>query len=131
MNTLGRLIDKLTIATIKYEKTKSLEIKEYCDHLLLEIDKCIDDIKKGKEIFQEPMFKVYGGKKEPMSKAANLKEAIKKLREANKIIWKLEDLRRKENISAKQIIEINKKSNIYNSIRNNMISEIDRLCRKK
>lgn len=131
MNSLGRLIDRLIIAKLKYDKTKSSEVKEYCDYLLAEFDKCIDEIASGEEMFQEPMFKVYSGKKEPMVKVTSTKEAIKRLAEANRLIWGLEDLRRKEDISAEEIVEINEISNKYNSIRNNMISEIDRLCRKK
>lgn len=124
MQTLGKLLDEFIIEQIRCLETGSTEAVKCCKLLSREINEFLN--KKNKKQFI-PKYKIYSGKKAPYVKIKDIPEAIMALVEANYIIWELEDLRRKDNLSAKTIIEINKKSNKYNNIRSNMINEIDRL----
>lgn len=135
METIGSLIDKMAVARLRLEAMTETHARAVP---LTLVENQLNDLKKetnhfltsaiqGKVLLEEPKYKFYNGETVDRDVCVNFAHCIEKLFEANYQIWHLEDSRRDEMISCEKLKMINKKSNLYNKLRNNMIDEINRI----
>ena len=149
--TLGSLVDKLTIKSIRtfhikeathaqQRKRSSAELKRKLtivekqkSRLLDEIQSFIHLAAQGKVPLREEKFKLYN-KPEIMGKVSNIKtiaRAIEKLGQANIALWQLEDEARREDVDMAYIGKIKRKIDHVNQRRNDLIDRIDELFEQR
>ncbi len=137
--TLGSLVDKLTIKNIRQEflgvvkgrgqAGKIRIVKEQRDDLIDEINRFLIDAVKGKVRLKELKVKLYNKpvKKRP---SGNLGELINGLASKNLELWKLEDEVRRRDVSDSYIAKTKRKIDVANQMRNDLIDAIDVLLEK-
>lgn len=149
--TLGSLIDKLTIKDIRefylckmiVEKTSDFSSKELNSKLAVlkeqkrclkkEIDNFLLTSIKSKVVLRDEKLKLYNARKDigciPLT--VFLGEAISGLARKNLMLWNLEDEARRKDVKLSYIGEIKRKIDLCNQQRNDYIDKIDELFAKK
>ena len=147
--TLGSLVDKLTIKTLreyhikemkgkksKFTKAeldeKLLVLKRQKKELTIEIDKFVDSAINGNLPMRDEKLKIYNrpdiiGK---IGKIKGISGAINKLSQKNIELWHLEDEARLEDVPLSYIGKIKRKIDVTNQHRNDCIDLIDELFEK-
>jgi len=149
--TLGSLIDKLTIKSIrefylgsmlKEEKTKlpKKQLKEKLkilkgqkNYLLSYLESFIDLASEGKLALRDQKLKLYN-KPETIGRIGKIREvsqAIDALTKKNMELWNLEDEARREDVPFSYIGKIKRKIDFANQQRNDLIDKIDELLEQK
>ena len=132
MDTIGPLIDKLTIAEIRASKASEPSpalqkmIKEYKE----EINELFSLAVKGKidrGKLEQPKLKNYAHQDNTISCPIILAEAVDQLILANLTLWGLEDRRRDKNIPNQARLLACDQVSIWNKKRNDAIDTIDRI----
>ena len=140
--TLGSLVDKLTIKNIRLSVIKSGKgrivganrkikiVDQQRKDLIAEIDEFLANAIKRKVRLKELKVKLYSKptKKQPVRRLGQL---IDKLSSKNLELWNLEDEVRRTDVSNAHIVKTKRKIDIANQIRNDLIDEIDTLLEKK
>jgi len=149
--TLGSLVDKLTIKSIREfylnksikEKDPKFSLKQLKDKLTLlkkqkliqfqEIDDFIKLALKGKVILREEKIKLYNPvtDMDKIGSNAKLSAAIEGLSRKNIELWNLEDEARRTDVTMSYIGKIKKKIDPTNQQRNDFIDKIDELFEKE
>ena len=148
--TLGSLVDKLTIKSIRefyikskatskassrgLELNKKLEIlKKQKNGLLKEIDHFILEALDNKIVLREEKLKLYNKPHlvNKIGKISSLSSAIDKLAKKNLQLWQLEDQARRDDVSLSFIGKIKREIDAINQQRNDLIDKIDELLEKK
>lgn len=148
--TLGSLIDKLTIKQLreyhikemKLKRNKKFTTKELEDKLKIlarqkkemynEIDDFIKDAVKKNKVVKDEKLKIYN-KREHMGrvgKITSLAKAIEMLGKKNTELWHLEDEARREDKPLSYIGKIKRKIDVTNQSRNDYIDLVDDLFAK-
>ena len=130
METLGSLIDKFSIASLRLEHAKPemvAAVESQKKDLKQEIDDYLAMALNGSVKLQEPKFKSYKGENASGVHFSNMGEAIEGLFKANSTLWKLEDERRDKTKTDSEIRVICDDVAKYNRIRNDSMDEINKL----
>ena len=148
--TLGSLVDKLTIKSIRefhlkkalrLKKTKSsqkerrlklLVVRKQKNHLLREIQEFVALASRGGIVLKEEKVKLYNkprqiGRIPPLR---SVSKAIEALSRKNLELWHLEDEARREDVPLSYIGRIKRKIDLANQQRNDLIDKIDDLLQK-
>jgi predicted DNA-binding ribbon-helix-helix protein len=134
METLGSLMDKLSIETIRLQKTKLSEVPEEMikniqnkvENLKSEIDSYIVEAIRGNVPLEEPKFKFYKNEKPAGDKFNTISEAMARLVEANYTLWNMEDKRRdKQNFTDAERLACADEIATWNRIRNDSMDAIN------
>ncbi|MDP8253126.1 MAG: DUF4254 domain-containing protein [Candidatus Kaelpia aquatica] len=149
--TLGSLIDKLTIKSIRefyikrmlqskkakfskcQLKTKIEMLRKQKKFLLKEIEEFIAEASKGRVVLRDEKLKLYN-KPHLIGKIGNIdsvSKAINGLTKKNLELWNLEDEARREDVSLSYIGSIKKKIDVTNQQRNDLIDRTDDLFDQK
>jgi hypothetical protein len=151
METLGSLIDKLTIKDIrefhlrqmledkndkfpKKELEKKLKVlSEQKNALTREIDNFIILASKSKAVLKDEKLKLYNAVKDMnrIPQTTSLGKAISGLAEKNLELWHLEDEARRKDVGLDYIGGVKRKIDLTNQQRNDFIDKIDELFEKK
>ena len=139
METLGSLIDKLTIKNIrlfylkrKKDKKKIKIVKKQIELIQDEIEGFLSLAIKGKILLvTDEKLKLYniGIKKQKFK--SQLSSLIDSLSQINITLWHLEDEVRRKNMPDSYIVKIKRKIDKNNQIRNDLIDGIDKLLERK
>ena len=137
METIGSLLDKLSICKIKIEKLKetnnpmlaSVELQR--DNLVSEINELLGKVVAGIVPAEEPKHKFYAHENASGNVSAGFAEATLKLFETNYTLWNLEDKRRDKNLQDAEVRVICDDIAKYNRLRNDTMDEINRIIAKK
>jgi hypothetical protein len=137
METIGSLLDKLSICKIKIEKLKesnnsmlpSVELQR--DSLISEIDILLGNVVAGLVPIEEPKHKLYAHEKSSGEKFNGFAEAALKLFETNYTLWNLEDKRRDKTLSNEVVRVICDDIAKYNRLRNDTMDEINTILSQK
>jgi len=138
METLGSLIDKLTIVNLKqlhtHDEWKRTTLKIHSRQLVTEINEYISDVLSGqipREFLYQPSHKVHIGTKSPSCLCVSMGEAISQLTTANNGVWhmqeKVYDFR---NVPTEQKDEVIEQLAVFNLQRTKCIDEIDRMFKE-
>lgn len=153
--TLGSLIDKLTIKTLRqYHLQKSLQssrktgfrkrfskselkkklkfVRVQKNDLLREINSFIVAAINGKVKLREEKFKLYNAPYDigRIPKLDTLGQAISALAQKNAHLWSLEDEARRKDVSDAYIGKIKRKIDFANQQRNDLIDALDEILEK-
>ena len=149
--TLGSLIDKLTIKAIrsfhimemkkqKRGKFSKMELAEKLSvlniqkrRLFLEIEAFVQLAVQGKVHVRDEKLKLYN-KLEVMGKVGTVKSlshAIERLGQKNLELWQLEDEARREDVDSAYIGNIKRKIDVANQHRNDLIDLVDEMLERK
>ena len=151
METLGSLVDKLTIKDIREFHLRQMLEDEQCKFpraeleaklkvlagqkkdLKAEIDDFIRAAVKSKKVSRDEKLKIYNapadiGRIPPTS---SLGEAISGLAAKNLELWHLEDEARLKDVALDHIGSVKRKIDLANQQRNDFIDKIDELFQKK
>jgi hypothetical protein len=139
METLGSLLDKLSIETIRLEKIKQAEAPEEIvfnvtrkvGSLKVEIDSYIFHAIKGDMVLEEPKFKFYKNEKPSNEHFDVISEAFSRLVQANYTLWNLEDKRRDKSIDDKERLQVCDDVGKWNRIRNDAMDSINSILTKQ
>lgn len=138
--TLGSLVDKLTIKNIRLqnlrkEKRKSKKkidiVESQRRDLIDEIDQFLAQALKGKVKLRDEKVKLY---KQPQAQekiSRALGALVDRLCQRNLQLWHLEDEARRSDVDDAYIGRIKRKIDIANQSRNDLIDRIDELLEKK
>jgi len=134
METLGSLMDKLSIESMRISEMRQREVHEELiegvsdkiRNLKLEIDGYISAAIRGDVPLEEPKFKIYKNEKAAGDSLNTVSEAMSRLIEANHSLWKLEDLRRdKINYSDEERLAAADEIGTWNRVRNDAMDAIN------
>ncbi len=134
MDTVGSLVDKLSILEIRKGHTKesgSIRIlNESAERLKKEIDEKILKILEG-EICDEwaikqPKLKNYAHQDNHLEKSEGLAKVIQNLIEANIKLWNIEDTRRNKSLADDVRLEAADQISVWNKKRNDAMDNIDK-----
>ena len=148
--TLGSLVDKLTIKSIrefylkkglesgkfKFSKKemgkKSLLLKKQKSLLLNEIDEFISLAPVRKTPLREEKLKLYNRPQDigKIGRVIKISQAIDALAKKNFQLWQLEDEARRKDVPLSYIGKIKQKIDLANQQRNDLIDKIDELLEK-
>lgn len=140
METVGSLVDKISIAKIRQSKAaeagnRDIEIKAMAqvNDLELELDELIDKIAAGSVTrIREDKNKIYHGEKTTnIQIAESIGKNIELLFVANLTLWNLEDLRRDKTLSDADRLLAADNVSVYNKIRNEKMDKINELIEQK
>lgn len=138
METLGSLIDKLTIVNLKqlhtHDEWKGTTLKIQSRQLVAEINGYFSDALSGKisrEHLFQPSTKIHTGTKSPSCLCVSMGEAMSQLVTANNGVWhmqeKVYDFR---NVPPELKDEVIEQLAVFNLQRTKCIDEIDRMFRE-
>lgn len=130
METLGSLVDKLSIAQIRYDKTSNPDVLKQCNNLSCEIDSYLYTALKGEIPLEEPKYKVYFNEKESDLGSSQIGLTISKLVETNLRLWILEDKRRDKTVSDAERLAACDEVAAKNRLRNDCIDKINQMLKE-
>ncbi len=130
METLGSLVDKLSIAQIRYSKTSNPEVLTQCNNLVCEIDSYLYTALKGEIPLEEPKYKSYFGESKSELGSSQIGLTISKLMETNLRLWDLEDKRRDKNISDTERLAACDEVAVKNRLRNDCMDKINHMLKE-
>lgn len=137
METLGDLVDKLSISCIRLEKLSEkgydkdseqhISTKENCDILRQEIDQYLEKYLSGKIHVQPNKNKIYENEDASKVESSSLGTAVNQLFVANYTLWQLEDLRRDKSQEDQKRLEACDSVSVWNRVRNDWIDMINKI----
>lgn len=133
METLGSLLDKLSIETIRLEKMRLsnlppeiiTNVTAKVDSLKTEIDSYIYYALKGEVVLVDPKMKLYKNEKPSDEGFVTISEAFSRLIQANYTLWNLEDLRRDKSLSNETRLDVCDDVGKWNRVRNDAMDSIN------
>ena len=145
--TLGSLIDKLSIKNLRYwhldedaqardvsdpQKQELMDKMELVDRqrkeLLEEIDVFLSSALAGEVRIRDEKIKLYKNLNVTSAEDVNhLGEAVSKLAMSNIKLWHLEDEVRREDLPDTDIVKTKRKIDTYNQERNNFMDKVDEI----
>jgi hypothetical protein len=139
METLGSLIDKLTIEKIRCEKMKGssvsyetlVGVERKVVDLQSEINSYLTLAVRGEVNLEDPKFKFYKNENASGDVFSGVAEAISRLAEANYTLWNLEDKRRDKTIGDEERLRVCDDVAKWNRIRNDSMDSINKLLHDK
>ncbi len=137
METMGDLVDKMSISCIRLEKLAEkgydssndqyASTKETCDILKREIDDYLIRFMAGEIKVQPPKNKIYAGENASKVSSSSLGEAIHQLFVANRTLWNLEDSRRDKSQPDEKRLAVCDDVSTWNRKRNDWIDVINKI----
>ncbi len=132
METIGSLIDKYSILSIRRSFTKDPEILETIDSIMeksrTEMDELLSEFQTGsctKLDVVQPKFKNYAHQDNSVSSELKLSLAIDGLMKANIKLWNIEDERRDPATHRDTRLFLMDQVSVWNKTRNECIDQID------
>lgn len=134
MDTIGSLVDKLSILEIRKDHTQDSDsmriLNETAERLKNEIDEMISKIFEG-EIrdewtIKQPKLKNYAHQDNGLEKSEGLAKVIQNLIEANIKLWNIEDTRRNKSLPDNVRLEAADQVSVWNKKRNDAMDNIDK-----
>jgi hypothetical protein len=134
MDTIGSLVDKLSILEIRRDHTTDPEslrvLDESAERLKNEINETVSKILKG-EICDEwtikqPKLKNYAHQDNAIQKSEGLAKVIQNLIDANIHLWNIEDTRRDKSLADSVRLEAADQISVWNKKRNDAMDNIDK-----
>jgi len=138
--TLGSLVDKLTIKNIRLqnlrkERRKSKKkidiVESQRKDLIDEVNQFLARALRGKVKLREEKVKLYRQRKAEEKITGGLGALVDRLCQRNLQLWYLEDEARRSDVSDAYIGRIKRNIDIANQSRNDLIDRIDELLEKK
>ena len=138
--TLGSLIDKLTIKNIRLDnlrkkgkksRKKMNMVQSQRRRLIEEMDQFLAQALKGKVKLKDEKVKLYRQSKGGEKISGTLGPLVDSLCQKNMQLWHLEDEARRSDVSDAYIGRIKRKIDIANLSRNDLIDRIDELLQRK
>jgi len=138
--TLGSLIDKLTIKNIRLDnlrkegkksRKKMNIVQSQRRRLIEEMDQFLAQALKGKVKLKDEKVKLYRQSKVGEKISGTLGALVDSLCQKNMQLWHLEDEARRSDVSDAYIGKIKRKIDIANLSRNDLIDRIDKLLERK
>ena len=138
--TLGSLVDKLTIKNIRLqnlrkERRKSKKkidiVESQRKDLIDEVNQFLARALRGKVKLREEKVKLYRQRKAEEKITGGLGDLVDRLCQRNLQLWYLEDEARRSDVSDAYIGRIKRNIDIANQSRNDLIDRIDELLEKK
>src|SRR5258708_28748454 len=133
MDTVGSLVDKLSILQVRKDHTTDSDsiriLNESAERLKKEINEIVFKIIEG-EISDEwtikqPKLKNYAHQDNHPEKSEGLAKAIQNLIEANIKLWNIEDARRNKSLADMVRLEAADQISVWNKKRNDAMRNID------
>ncbi len=134
MDTIGSLIDKLSILEIRKDHTQDSDsmriLNETAERLKNEINEMVSKILEG-EIrdewtIKQPKLKNYAHQDNVLEKSEGLAKVIQNLIEANIKLWNIEDTRRNKSLADNVRLEAADQVSVWNKKRNDAMDNIDK-----
>lgn len=138
--TLGSLIDKLTIKNIRLDnlrkkgkksRKKMNMVQSQRRRLIEEMDQFLVQALKGKVNLKDEKVKLYRQSKVGEKISGALGALVDSLCQKNMQLWHLEDEARRSDVSDAYIGKIKRKIDIANLSRNDLIDRIDELLQRR
>lgn len=136
--TLGSLVDKLTIKNIRLNNLRKKGSKKKIDivqsqrrELIGEMNQFLARALKGKVKLKDEKVKLYKQPKAEEKISGTLGVLVERLCQKNIQLWHLEDEARRSDVSDAYIGRIKRKIDIANQSRNDLIDRIDELLERK
>ncbi|MDH5661378.1 MAG: DUF4254 domain-containing protein [Elusimicrobiota bacterium] len=138
--TLGSLVDKLTIKNIRLDnlrkkgeksKKKISIVQSQRGRLIEEMDQFLAQALKGKVKLKDEKVKLYRKSKMEEKISGTLGALVDSLCQKNMELWHLEDEARRSDVGDAHIGRIKRKIDIANLNRNDLIDRIDELLERK
>lgn len=138
--TLGSLIDKLTIKNIRLDnlrkkgkksRKKMNMVQSQRRRLIEEMDQFLAQALKGRVKLKDEKVKLYRQSKVGEKISGTLGALVDSLCQKNMQLWHLEDEARRSDVSDAYIGRIKRKIDIANLSRNDLIDRIDELLQRK
>jgi hypothetical protein len=134
MDTIGSLIDKLSILEIRRDHTTDQDslrvLNESAERLKGEIDETILNIVEGKICdewaIKQPKLKNYAHQDNQMEKSEGLAKVIQNLIDANIHLWNIEDTRRDKSLTDGVRLEAADQISVWNKKRNDAMDNVDK-----
>ncbi len=134
MDTIGSLVDKLSILEIRRDHTSDPDalriLSESAERLKNEINETISRIFKGEIqdewMIKQPKLKNYAHQDNQLEKSEGLAKVIQNLIEANIKLWNIEDIRRNKNLADNVRLEAADQISVWNKKRNDAMDNIDK-----
>lgn len=134
METLGSLLDKLSIENIRLSKLAGEESADWRDQVRQKLENLKGEINgflalavAGEIPLEEPKHKFYKGERPASEVFAGIADAISRLFEANITLWNLEDRRRDKSIPDAERLAICDEVATWNRVRNDAMDAVNRL----
>jgi hypothetical protein len=136
METLGSLLDKLSIENIRLTKLAEPEnaevrglVQQKLEALKGEIHGFLALAVKGEIPLEEPKHKFYKGERPAGDVFAGIADAISRLFEANITLWNLEDRRRDKSLPDAVRLTICDDVATWNRVRNDAMDAVNRMLK--
>jgi len=138
--TLGSLVDKLTIKNIRLNNLRKAKkksrnkidiVQAQRKDLIEEMNEFLAQALKGKVKLKDEKVKLYKQAGEKRKVSGTLGALVDGLSQTNVQLWHLEDEARKSDVNDAYIGRIKRKIDIANQIRNDLIDRIDELLERK
>ena len=134
METLGSLMDKLSIETTRVKDMRGREVPQELiekvenkiNNLKSEINDYIGAAIRGDVPLEEPKFKIYKNEDASGDNLITVADAMSRLIEANQTLWNLEDKRRdKKNFTDQERLAAADEIGTWNRVRNDAMDAIN------
>lgn len=131
MDTVGSLIDKITIAEKRLENTEDVsvifDLKQQMGWMLLELAHSIIDGYSGNRPLSFKKHKIYDKSVKDFESQAifGIIDHIKNLKSYNNKLWELEDIRRDLSLTDSERLAAADEVSVYNKKRNDCMDNID------
>src|SRR5438105_2595303 len=137
METLGSLLDKLSIENIRLSKAGERGDVEMCglvrqklENLKAEINGFLALAVAGGIPVEEPKHKFYKGERPAGDEFAAIAGAMSRLIEANMTLWHLEDRRRDKSLPDKERLAVCDDVATWNRVRNDAMDAVNRILKE-
>ncbi len=133
MDTIGSLVDKLSILEIRKDHTQDPEsiriLNETGERLKNEINEIISRVLSGQICdewtIRQPKLKNYAHQDNRIEKSEGLAKAIQNLIQSNIQLWNIEDTRRNKSLADHIRLEAADQVSVWNKKRNDAMDNID------
>jgi hypothetical protein len=133
MDTIGSLVDKLSILEIRKDHTQDPEsiriLNETSERLKNEINEIISKVLRGQIsdewAIRQPKLKNYAHQDNQIEKSEGLAKAIQNLIQANIQLWNIEDTRRDKSLADHVRLAAADQISVWNKKRNDAMDNID------
>ncbi len=133
MDTIGSLVDKLSILEIRKDHTQDPEsiriLNETAERLKSEMNEIVSKALSGQIrdewTIKQPKLKNYAHQDNRIDQSEGLAKAIQNLIQSNIQLWNIEDTRRNKSLADKIRLEAADQVSIWNKKRNDAMDNID------
>jgi hypothetical protein len=137
METLGSLLDKLSIENIRLSKLAERgdsemneQVRRKLESLKGEINGFLALAVAGEIPLEEPKHKFYKGERPAGDVFTAIADAISRLIEANITLWHLEDRRRDKSLGDKERLAVCDDVATWNRVRNDAMDAVNRILKE-